>query len=169
MTPNSSARRCACATQFDRAGRVEPQVGQLVRGDHLGRPLGGTDVLDGARSELVLECPDAGRVGVAEAQHVGGGRVVLLGRHQLRAPQTGESERAELDQQQQVVPAHTAAIDLAAEVEQALVPAERGAHGQDVLGGLRTEPANRRERHAYGPHDPATTRCARELGRSSST
>jgi len=54
------------------------------------------------------------------------------------------------------VAADDATVDLAVEIQQARVAAKGCAHGEDVLGGLRSKPTNGHERHADSA-DGATT------------
>jgi hypothetical protein len=72
-----------------------------------------------------------------------------------RARERGEPERSQLDQQDQLVAADHAVIDLAAEVQQAFETTEGGADGEDVLGSLGSEAADRGERADGANRAPA--------------
>src|SRR6476469_8187343 len=97
---------------------------QFVRGDRLGRPFGGLDVLHGAGAEVLFERGESGRIRVAKTHHVGSAGVVLLCRRELCSAQTGESEAAKLEQEQQVVATDEPPVYFPTEVEQTRERAE---------------------------------------------
>ena len=144
---------------------VEAEVGELVGGNPLRRPLDSRGVTAEHLGQIVLQVGEVRRIAIGRAQQLAGAGVDVLDERQLGARSSGEGERAEANDHLQFATIDLLRFHAAQEVQQAGKGAEDGPHLQDVAYRLGAQSTNGRGGHADRATDRSRTDGREQLER----